>query len=208
MAENSSRCEPLPTPLLCLTSFDAPMPARWLAAQIAQLTPAESAHLAAIDRPRRREQFVVGRHLLRWALTAVGLCDARVEVGPDWRPLVRGSSPAYASIAHSASRVAVVVADAPVGVDLESRQRLRDPAAAAALLGVAADDDCTTAVLRKWAAAEARLKAGVQADARTWHCAWHSCQLAVAGSAKHPFTFVFDLTTEIYNVAELDWEST
>jgi len=195
--------------LLCLSRFDSPVTATWQAEQIDKLTPTEHARLARIGRALRREQFVVGHCMLRWALAAAGFDDAKVEVGADGRVLLSTSVPAYASIAHSENAVAVVIAGVPVGVDLEPMRRLRAPSAAAAMLGLAASDidHDTGSVLRAWVAAEARLKAGSRACAPVWRSTWECCQLAVAGTVNPPLTGAFDTMTGIYNASELKWES-
>jgi hypothetical protein len=195
-------------PLLCLSRFDSPLPHKWRAQQIDRLTPTERARLARIDRPLRREQFVVGHSTLRWVLAATGFDDATIEVAADGQVLLHAGVPVYASISHCANSVAVMVAAGPVGVDLESMRLLRDSRAAAAMLDLAADGAHDTAsVLRTWVVAEARLKAGPQAHAQVWRSTWNRCQLAVAGTANPPPTGIFDGMTGIYNAAELQWET-
>ena len=200
--------ELLGLPLLGLCRFDSPLIDSWQAAQITPLTPTERARVARIDRPLRREQFGVGHSTLRRVLAAASLDDATIEVAADGRVLLRASVPVYASIAHSANAVAVVVAGVPVGVDLESMQPARDLGAAAAMLGLATEDAHKPAsILRAWVAAEARLKAGPDVRPRVWRSTWDSCQLAVAGVATPPLTGVFDGMTGIYNPVELQWEA-
>ncbi len=102
----------------------------------------------------------------------------------------------------------MVVAGVPVGVDLESMQPLRDPRAAAAMLGLATGDaEDEGSVLRAWVTAEARVKAGPNALAQVWQTSWQRCQLAVAGAANHPITGVLDGITGTYNAVELEWEA-
>mgnify|MGYP003482751807 FL=1 len=197
----------LGSPLLCLSRFDSPLADKWQAAQIDRLTPTERTRLAHIDRPLRREQFVLGHSTLRWALAAAGFDDAMIEVAADGQVLLHASVPVYASIAHSANSVAVVVAGARVGVDLESMRPVRDTRAAAAMLGLGEGAHDTASVLRAWVVAEARLKAGPQAHAQVWRSTWDRCQLAVAGTANPPVTGVFDAMTGTYNTAELEWEA-
>ena len=196
------------TPSLYLTRFDSPLPGSWQAAQIARLTPAERARLARIDRPQRREQFVVGHCMLRWGLAAAGLEGATIEIDAEGRVGLHGDAPLHASIAHSENLVAVAVAGDPVGVDLESMSPMRDPRAAVELLGLRTDQaGDALVVLRAWVIAEARLKAGSQARARIWLSTWEGCQLAVAGTPKPPLAGVFDGMTGIYNATELQWEA-
>ena len=129
VAKDSVGGELLGSPLLCLSRFDSPLADKWQAAQIDRLTPTERTRLAHIDRPLRREQFVVGHSTLRWALAAAGFDDAMIEIAADGQVLLHASVPVYASIAHSANSVAVVVAGAP------SRRRSRIDAARARYAG-------------------------------------------------------------------------
>jgi hypothetical protein len=208
MAVKKTAGEWLGLPLLGLCRFDSPLTDSWQAAQITRLTPTEHARLARIDRRLRREQFVVGHSTLRWVLAATNLDDATIEIAADGRVLLHASVPVFASIAHSANAVAVVVAGVPVGVDLESMQPARDLRAAAAMLGLATEDtDDPASILRAWVAAEARLKAGPDARAQVWRSTWDRYQLAVAGVATPPLTGVFDGMIGIYNPAELQWEA-
>lgn len=193
---------------LCLTRFESPLPAVWQTAEMERLGSTEQVRLARIQRPLRREQFLVGHVLLRGALIETRREPAQIEVDGDGRPLIHAARPTYASIAHSANVVAVVIAGAPVGVDLEVVQPMRDPRAAAALLGLpAGHGDDSDSVLRAWVAAEARLKAGPRAGPQTWRCCWQGCQLAVAGMANPPLSGVLDVMTGIYNAVELRWEA-
>lgn len=195
-------------PLLALARFESPLSPAWQAAQLASFSAPEHARLARIRLDLRREQFVVGHALLRRLLSDSGCADAAVDVAADGRVLLRAREPVFVSIAHRAQSVAVIVAGMAVGVDIESDHRLRDPRAAAQMLGLAATGvDDTAAVLRAWVAAEARLKAGPDAAAPAWRSTWTDCQLAVAGIANPPLTGVFDAITGTYNPAELHWEA-
>ena len=206
--KNSPAGELLELPRLYLSRFDSPFPNPWQTAGIAQLTATERVRLARIDRPLRREQFVVGHCMLRRVLADAGHVAATIEVDAEGRVLLRARVPLFASIAHSASAVAVVVAGVPVGVDLESMRPLRDPRAAAAMLGLPAEGaEDAASVLRAWVAAEARLKAGPAALAQVWRAPWERCQLAVAGAPYQPLAGVLDGITGIYNAVELEWEA-
>lgn len=211
MAENLPAGESLALPRLTLTRFDSPLTHAWQTAQVAHLTPTEHERLTRIDRPLRREQFVVGHCMLRRVLADAGHLDATIEVDAEGRVRLRAKVPLFASIAHSANAVAVLVAGVPVGVDLESMQSLRDPRAAAAMLGLATGDagdaEDAASVLRAWVTAEARMKAGPEALAQVWRTPWERCQLAVAGAANQPITGVLDGITGTYNAVELQWEA-
>jgi hypothetical protein len=207
-ARESTAVGVLGVPLLCLTRFQSPVTDAWRAQQMAQLTATEHARLARIERQLRREQFVVGHGVLRWALKSAGFPEATIEVDADGRVRLHARGSSYASIAHSANWVAVVLADVPVGVDLESTRPLRDLRGAAALLGLAPDQvQSPESILRAWVAAEARLKAGPHARADVWRATWEGCQVAVAGTVNPPMTGSFDAEAEIYNAAEVQWES-
>jgi hypothetical protein len=198
----------LVTPSLYLRRFSMPLGDAWQAEQIARLTCSERARLARISRQQRRAQFIVAHCMLREALASGSIHDASIDADAEGRLTVRGSAPVYASIAHSADSVAVIVAGVPVGVDLESVSQRRDLEAAAAMLNLSpAKASTPNAVLCAWVTAEARLKAGKTASLQVWLSSWQSCQLAVAGVRSPPLTGVFDGTTGIYNAAELEWDA-
>ena len=195
------------TPSLYLSRFNLPLDNAWEAEQIARLTLTERVRLARISRPQRRAQFMVAHCTLRWGLAAVGRENVTIEVDIEGRLLLHASMPAYASIAHSADVVAVMIAGDPIGVDLESTRRKRDLSAAAALLGLSGGSSSDSAVLRTWVTAEARLKAGPDASRQAWLSTWEACQLAVAGSLSPPLAGVFDGMAGIYNATALQWEA-
>jgi 4'-phosphopantetheinyl transferase len=97
------------------------------------LGPAESARLARFIRPQRRMQYVLGRMLLRHAvshftgLPATGITVFEREGNS---PLVKLPSPYVApsfSISHSAGWIACAAScDAPLGLDIEVVERGRD----------------------------------------------------------------------------------
>ncbi len=120
------------TPSLYLRRFDLPLNDAWQAEQCARLTLTERARLARISRPQRRAQFLVAHGMLRTALDAAGLKNPTIEVDADGRLQLQASVLVYASIAHSANTVAVIVSGDPIGVDLESIRPGRDVHAAAA----------------------------------------------------------------------------
>jgi len=196
------------TPSLYLRRFAMPLNDAWQAEQIARLTGSERARFVRISRPQRRAQFVMAHYMLREALASGALHDARIEVDAEGRLQVHASATVYASLAHSEDWVAVIVAGDPVGVDIESIPHRCGLEAAAAMLGLpAADATTSTAVLRAWVIAEARLKAGQNASGQVWLSAWQGCQLAVSGITGPPLTCVFDGMNGIYNAAELEWDA-
>ena len=196
------------TSSLYLSRYTLPLDDTWEAEQITRLSSTEHARLARISRPQRRAQFVVAHCALRWALAAAGLENTTIEVDHEGRLLLHASVPVYASIAHSADSVAVIVSGDPIGVDLESTRRKRDLVATAAMLNLCGDEASNAAaVLRAWVTAEARLKAGPGASSQVWLSSWGACQLAVAGIPSPPLTGVFDGMAGIYNATALQWEA-
>ena len=192
------------TPLLGLARFASPLDADWEARAIDRFTSSEQQRLARIQRPLRRTQFIVGHRLLRWLLCSVGLDKTPVEIAADGalrRPL---AASIFASIAHSQNVVAAVIADAAIGVDVEAPRLLRDPAAAAALLGTDPEASGSCDVLRHWVMKEAILKSGNTADS-AWVACWADCQLAVSGVVNPPLTRVFELAGGTYNAIEVQW---
>ena len=194
-------------PLLCLTRFASPLAADWQAQHVDRLSATECARLSRIRRQLRREQFIVGHCMLRAALATAGCGAASIEVAEDGAVVLRAALPLHASIAHTGTAVAVVVAGSPVGVDLET-EWLRDPRAAAALLGITGGNTHDpVSVTRAWVAAEARIKARLHAAAPVWVSGWDCCQLAVAGIATPPLAGVLDVISGNYNAVALHWEA-
>lgn len=114
-----------------LARIDA-VAARARAAGLDWLTTAERARLAGMQAPARQASFLAGHWLAReqaaaWLRRDV---DALVlDVHPDGRPRLRAdntAAPLHVSISHSDGWLALALADAPVGVDLELPQRTRD----------------------------------------------------------------------------------
>jgi hypothetical protein len=194
------------TPRLGLACFETPLKAQWQSLVIASFTASEQARLARIERPLRREQFVIGHQMLRWVLAAAGLDNVPVEIAANGAPRPACMPPVYASIAHSGTTVAVVVAGEPVGIDVETTRALRDPRAAAALLGLPLEGDDSDSVLRAWVLNEAQYKLGSVMPGHAWSASWESCQLAVIGVVNPPLSGVFEIATGNYNLAELRWQ--
>lgn len=103
------------------------------------LSPGERSRLAGLRSPRRREQFLAARWLLRQLLADV--CGGAPlqwgatapEQGP---PAVWGKGAAgglHIAISHSGTLAACAVATAPIGLDIEMPLRRRDLAGLAAL---------------------------------------------------------------------------
>lgn len=96
------------------------------------LTDAERQRLQAITSPSRRDAFLAGHWQAR-ALAAQWLqLDAgriALDAYPDGRPRLRldgDAAPLQVSLSHSGDWLALALADAPVGVDVELPQRARD----------------------------------------------------------------------------------
>ncbi|KAA2285959.1 4'-phosphopantetheinyl transferase family protein [Arenimonas fontis] len=96
------------------------------------LSEAERARLAAMRAPRRRDQYLAGHWLAR-SLAARGFGGHAGDwhwQHPEGEPprLTRSGwrEPLRVSISHSGERIAVAVANGPVGLDLEYPQRPRD----------------------------------------------------------------------------------
>jgi 4'-phosphopantetheinyl transferase len=113
------------------------------------LSVAERQRLNAISAPRRRQEFLAGRWLVRqvlvqsqggepgqWALSAPLHGPPAVERGC-------GAQPLHISISHSADRVACAVAPVPVGIDIEQPHRPRP-------LGALVQGVCTPHEQSRW----------------------------------------------------------
>jgi 4'-phosphopantetheinyl transferase len=100
-------------------------------ADMSWLSAEETARLASISAPRRREQFLAGRWLARLALVArhggaVG--DWQLSAKPDAPPGILASPVTCTStigLTHSGDTVACVIADIALGIDLERHDRRR-----------------------------------------------------------------------------------
>jgi len=133
-------------------------------AHAAWLSESELARLAAIRFDGRRTQYLSGHWLARVLLArAYGGTPAR------WQLLERKSQPPrvigsgdelYVSISHGTDWVAVAVADAAIGIDLEQRPRTLDATIEPLLLNsdeVAGSLDADS-LLQRWVAKEAWIK--------------------------------------------------
>lgn len=96
------------------------------------LTKTERLRLQAITSPARRDTFLAGHWQAR-SLAAQWLqLDVRriaLDAHADGRPLLRvddDAAPLHVSLSHSGDWLALALADAPVGVDVELPQRERD----------------------------------------------------------------------------------
>lgn len=110
-------------PRLWLARLDAPLPP----SSLAWLDDDEHGRLARISHPAVRQARIVAWSLRRWALSHV-----RPEVGPaEWRfvPGPHGKPEAVArlaacglhhSLSHGGAYAAVLIADAPCGVDIDA----------------------------------------------------------------------------------------
>jgi 4'-phosphopantetheinyl transferase len=97
-------------------------PGPWLSAS-------ESARLATLASEKRRLQFTAARWQARWLLAqALGGTPESwaLEAPHDAPPSVTGRPDLFLSISHSGDWTACALADAPIGLDLESPRRRRD----------------------------------------------------------------------------------
>jgi 4'-phosphopantetheinyl transferase len=96
------------------------------------LSEAERIRLASLAAPRRREQFIAGRWLVRLVLNGVHGGDPHqhwsLSSGADEAPHLLRGSPHWIGISHSGDWVACAVSPRPVGIDLERLNLRRDHA--------------------------------------------------------------------------------
>jgi 4'-phosphopantetheinyl transferase len=110
------------TQLACAAVPALLAPGPWLSAS-------EAARLATLATHKRRLQFTAARWQARWLLAqALGGEPASwvLEAPHDAPPAVVGRPDLFLSISHSGDWTACALADAPIGLDLESPQRARD----------------------------------------------------------------------------------
>lgn len=143
------------------------------------LGPAETARYARFARPLRRRQFLLGRALLRVAMgNLLDMPPAAIvlEERPGQAPLLLSPKDgAYFSISHSGCWVACALStESPLGLDIEVCDPRRDVLALARQAfgaDVAAELEGMplaarlAAFYRRWSAAEARYKLGMDAGA-------------------------------------------
>ena len=121
-----------PEASLWLTCCDASISPEWGIQQLDLLHESERRRYHRFSRPPRRRQFLMGRVLVRHALSTLFDCPParwRITESPGQAPRVASdtSSPVTFSLAHSRDRVACVLASgAMVGVDIEYTGRQRD----------------------------------------------------------------------------------
>lgn len=96
------------------------------------LTKAEGQRLQAITAAARRDTFLAGHWQARWLAAQWLQLDVRriaLETHADGRPLLRvdgDAAPLHVSLSHSGDWLALALADAPVGIDVELPRRERD----------------------------------------------------------------------------------
>lgn len=96
------------------------------------LTEVERQRLQAITAPLRRASFLAGHWQARWWAAQWLQLDVQriaLDARADGRPLLRvdgQAAPLHVSLSHSHDWLALALADAPVGVDVEVPQRVRD----------------------------------------------------------------------------------
>ncbi|WP_340559864.1 4'-phosphopantetheinyl transferase family protein [Streptomyces sp. GSL17-111] len=171
------------------------------AADAGLLTPEEQARLARVRLPRRRDDVMAARLLLR-------LCAAHVtgrpphELSPSQhcptcgrdghgRPYLPGHPGLGVSLSHADGLVAAAVGPGPVGIDVEPSTRRPGPLRMLARVLPAADLRAATAhpdpgpeLLRLWVRREARLKAGRDdLPLLEWTDPHRTATVAVAGTS-------------------------
>ncbi len=105
---------------------------------LAWLTPAERERLRAITAPARQAAFLAGHWQARARVAQwLGLAPHRIEWATEaqGRPrlcLAGEALPLHVSLSHSGDWLALVLAEVPVGIDLELPRRARDWSALAA----------------------------------------------------------------------------
>jgi 4'-phosphopantetheinyl transferase len=131
------------------------------------LTPVESARREALRQPADRDRFTTGAVLLRLAVAArTGLAPAAVPVRrdcprcgrPHGRPTIDGYD-VHVSISHSGERVAVALADVPLGVDVELVRPIGIDDLVTQTLGPGERAEDIPAFFRYWVRKESAVKA-------------------------------------------------
>lgn len=115
--------------------FVAAQPGTLLAGQLlAGLAPAEQARIARFRRAPDQHRSIVARAALRGLLArTLGVPAAAVPLSTaaSGQPRVQGAAPWHVSVSHSEAMAVVVLAQAPVGVDVEAERIVPDAAAMA-----------------------------------------------------------------------------
>lgn len=121
-----------PAPIIWLASCDRGINQDWEASQLCLLHESERRRYYGFLRPQRRRQFLIGRVLLRHALSdlfAVSPGGWQIRECPGRAPRLASATPVPVtfSLAHSQDRVVCILAKgAMVGVDIEYMGRQRD----------------------------------------------------------------------------------
>jgi 4'-phosphopantetheinyl transferase len=119
-------------PILWVASCDMGINPDWEAAQLCLLHESERQRYHGLLRPQRRRQFLLGRVLLRHALSDLfngSPASWQIRERPGQAPRLASNtpSPVTFSLAHSRNRVACMLASgAMIGVDIEYTGRQRD----------------------------------------------------------------------------------
>lgn len=188
---------------------------------------AERQRWAAYRREADRERFLVGCAL---AKTVIAACTGRrpAEVGfdrtcrqcgqPHGKPVISGGGDLEHSVAHSGDLVAVAVARAPVGVDVEQldgrprRPGGGDPEALARLVLADGERAALAAVhpsgrARAFLVAWTRKEAVTKAKGDGLRVPFRQVVVAAAGGAPHLIAWPYPQVPESVSVRDLDTDA-
>lgn len=127
--------------------------------EAAWLGEAEQQRRASFGTPARQQQFVAGRWLVRRLLSrATGAEAVDMRLGVDAAGRCAPRPPWQASVSHSGTWVGALLAQAPVGLDIQQASPRRDWRALADFAGLQPCPDADH-FYRHWTLAEAWLKA-------------------------------------------------
>lgn len=131
-AVSQARATAFPAPIIWLASCDMEINPNWEATQLRLLHESERQRYYELLRPQRRRQFLIGRVLLRHALSDLfdgspGSWQIRERPGLAPRLVSATPLPVTFSLAHSRDRIVCMLASSrTVGADIEYTGRQRD----------------------------------------------------------------------------------